>query len=104
MSVDDQVLPASRQPMSGPPQPEQAQQRTPDEIEHELAETTRRLAARVDQLVYRVQPRQLVNRGLSRVRAKLVTPDGQPRPEVVGAAVGALVGLAVLVWRARRRR
>jgi Protein of unknown function (DUF3618) len=102
ISTDDQVLPASRQPMPGAPVPERPQQRTPDVIEQELYETAQRLSSRVDELAYQVKPRQLVRRGVSRVRAKLVTPDGRPRTEVVGAAVGALVGLAFLVWRSRR--
>jgi hypothetical protein len=104
ISIDDQVLPASRQPMPGPPQPARPPQRTPDEIERELADTTQRLAARVDELVYQVQPRQLVRRAVAGLRAKVVTPDGRPKAEAVGAAVGALVGLAFLVLRSRRNR
>lgn len=102
MSVQDNVLPASRQPMPGPAKPEQPQ-RTPAEIEKELDETTQRLVSRVDELVYRMQPRQLVRRGMAELKAKVVEPDGRPRKEIVGAAIGALVGLAVLVWRSRRR-
>jgi hypothetical protein len=104
VSVDDQVLPASRQPMPAPPQPERSRQRKPEEIEQELLETTQRLSSRIDQLVYRVSPRQLVRRGVSGVQERLVTPDGRPRTEVVGAAVGALVGIAVLIWWSRRHR
>jgi Protein of unknown function (DUF3618) len=100
--IDDQVLPASRQPMPGPPVPQRPPQRTPDEIEQELLETAQRLSSRVDELVYQTRPRQLVRRGVSNLRAKLVTTDGRPRTEVLGAAVGALVGLAFLVWRSRR--
>jgi len=40
---------------------------------------------------------------MAELRAKVVEPDGRPRKEIVGAAIGALVGLAVLVWRSRRR-
>jgi Protein of unknown function (DUF3618) len=100
--VSDQVLPASRQPMPGPPVPERPRQRTPDEIEQELHETAQRLSTRVDELVYRMSPRQLAGRGVSNLRAKLVGRDGRPRMEFVGAAVGALVGVAFLVWRSRR--
>jgi hypothetical protein len=102
--IDDQALPASRQPMPGPPAPEPpVPQRTPEQIEQELVDTAHRLASRVDELVYRVSPRQVLRRGMSGVRAKIVGPDGRPRTELVGAAVGALAGLAVLVWRSRRR-
>lgn len=103
MSVQDNVLPASRQPMPGPAKPERPRQRTPDEIEQELAETTQRLASRVDELIYRVHPRRLARRGVADLKAKLVEPDGRPKNEIVGAAIGALVGVAVLVWRSRRQ-
>jgi hypothetical protein len=100
--IDDQVLPASRQPIPGPPVPERPPQRTPDEIEQELLETAQRLSSRVDELIYQIKPRQLVRRGFSNLQAKLVNADGRPRMEVLGAAVGAVVGLAFLVWRSRR--
>jgi Protein of unknown function (DUF3618) len=103
VSVQDNVLPASRQPMPGPATAEQPRQRTPDEIEQELAETTQRLAARVDELTYRLKPRQMVRRGVTRLQAA-IAPDGRPKAEIVGAAIGALVGVAVLVWRSRRHR
>jgi hypothetical protein len=51
-----------------------------------------------------VHPKQVARRGAATVREKLTTPKGRPRAEVVGAAIGALVGVTVLVWRARRRR
>ena len=101
--------------MPGPAKPERPQQRTPAEIEQELDETTQRLVSRVDELVHRMQPRQVVRRGMAELKAKvvdldtrpqetgIVEPDGRPRKEIVGAAIGALVGLAVLVWRSRRR-
>jgi Protein of unknown function (DUF3618) len=90
--------------MPAPPTPEQPRQRTPDEIEQEMLEAAQRLSSRVDELVYRVSPRQIVRRGVARVQEKVVTPDGRPKAEIIGAAVGALVGLAVLVWWSRRRR
>ena len=104
MSVQDNVLPASRQPMPGPATAEQPRQRTPDEIEQELAETTQRLVSRVDELVYRVHPRQVVRRSMADLKSRVVEPDGRLRNEIVGAAIGALVGVAVLVWRSRRQR
>jgi hypothetical protein len=115
VSEPDVVLPASRRPMPGPPPPEQpvaaptepepepSRQRRAAEIEQELQETADRLAARVDALVDRVNPSAIAGRGRAAVRRAFVTPAGRPRPELVGALVGAVVGIAVLVWRARRR-
>jgi Protein of unknown function (DUF3618) len=73
------------------------------DIEAGLDATTERLAASIDELVNRLSPDRLAARSVSRVRTLVVTPSGRPRAEVVGAAVGALIGVAVLVWRSRRR-
>jgi hypothetical protein len=78
-------------------------QRTAAEIERELEETTDRLAARLDALVDRVRPAAIAGRGRAAVRRAVMTPKGRPRAEVVGALIGGLIGVAVLVWRARRR-
>jgi hypothetical protein len=86
------------------PPPEPRSSKRPAEIEQELQETTDRLAWRVDELVQRVHPKQVARRGAATIREKLTTPTGRPRAEVVGAAIGALAGVTVLVWRARRRR
>jgi hypothetical protein len=32
-----------------------------------------------------------------------MTPNGRPRAEFIGALIGGLIGVAVLVWRARQR-
>lgn len=112
----DPVLPSSRRPVPGSEEYRQRAaaeverrngasrdgSRSPADIEADLNATTERLAANIDQLVERLSPGRLAARGLGRARDLVVTPDGRPRPEVVGAAVGALVGVAVLVWRSRR--
>ncbi len=103
MSAPDPVLPATRRPMPGPELPPRSPSRKPAEIEQELQQTTDRLASRVDELVQRVQPREVARRSLAAVREKVTTPEGRPRAEVIGATIGGLVGLAVLVWRARRQ-
>jgi len=117
VSEPDAVLPASRRAMPGPtvsdlsavvppdasPATPPSPQRTPAEIERELEVTTDRLAARVDALVGRVSPAAIVGRGRAAVRRAVTTPQGRPRAEVVGALIGGLIGVAVLVWRARHR-
>jgi hypothetical protein len=116
MSEPDAVLPASRRAMPGPapdkpaaavgeppPEPEPTPQRSAAEIEQELDETTDRLAARVDALVDRVSPAAIADRGRAALRRAVMTPQGRPRAEVVGALIGGLIGIAALVWRARHR-
>lgn len=103
----DPVLPSSRRPV---PVADDVQAeldrrpRTADEIEREIDERTQRLAANVDDLVARMRPGRIASDGVQSVKRRFVTDTGAPRLEVVGAAVGALVGVAVLVWWTRRRR
>jgi hypothetical protein len=114
--VTEPVLPSSRQPVPGSeayerPAPQRAdgrregerQRRTAAQIESEIDETTERLAANVDELVARLRPANIARRGLAGTRGLVTDPAGRPRAEVVGAVVGALVGVAVLTWWARRR-
>lgn len=116
--VTEPVLPSSRQAMPGSEQyerelaarqardghPGKRERRSPAEIEADLQTTTDRLAANVDELVERLNPRQVAKRGAARARGLVTTADGRLRAEAVGAVVGALVGVVVLVWMARRRR
>lgn len=111
------VLPSSRQPVPGSeqytrPTPAQrdgagddddrSKRRTAAEIEAEIDATTERLSATVDELVDRLSPARIANRGVAKAKGLVTGPDGSPRAEIVGAVVGALVGAAFLVWRSRR--
>jgi hypothetical protein len=108
VSNPDQVLPASRQPIQGPqalPQPGTQVRpgpRSVDEIEADIDQARQRLAGTLDTLVDRVSPRSVAARGVERLKARLLTENGTPRPEVIGAAVGVAVVVGVLVWRSRR--
>ena len=113
------VLPSSRQPVPGSEQYERpapaprettgqgddearTPRRTADEIEAEINATTDRLAASIDELVDRLSPAQVARRGLAGARNAVTDGNGRPRAELVGAVVGALVGVAFLAWRSRR--
>ncbi|HEU4492212.1 MAG TPA: DUF3618 domain-containing protein [Jiangellales bacterium] len=108
MTNPDQVLPATRQPVQGPqalPQPGTQVRpgpRSMDEIEADIERARQRLAGTLDTLVDRVSPRSVAARTVQRLKARLLTEQGTPRPEVVGAAVGVAVVVGVLVWRSRR--
>lgn len=79
--------------------------RTPQEIEADLAETRERLAATVDALVQRVQPRELASRGAQRAKLTVMTRDGQLRTTRVVVAVAVAVAVVgVIVLRKRRGR
>ena len=108
MTNPDQVLPATRQPVQGQqalPQPGTQVRpgpRSMDEIEADIERARQRLAGTLDTLVDRVSPRSVAARTVQRLKARLLTEQGTPRPEVVGAAVGVAVVVGVLVWRSRR--
>jgi hypothetical protein len=81
---------------------------SPAAIEREIEARRERLAATIDELSVRAQPKEIARRGLAGVGAKargtVRTPDGQLRVERVGAVAGALVVVtAALVWLRRRR-
>ncbi len=107
MSATDSVLPSSRQPVPVSPEVQAELDKRPPtvaEIERRLDETTRRLAANIDELSSRLSPRRIVDDRVSRLKARVTTPGGQLRAEVIGAAAGAAVAMGVLVWWVRRRR
>ncbi len=100
------MLPASRQPMPMAPevQAELAKRgRSVRQIETEIAARTDRLAANVDELTARLAPSRLVKESTAGLRARLTTPEGNPRLEVLGAVAGAALVVGLLLWRARRR-
>ena len=82
----------------------------PAAIERAIDERRRHLAATIDELTFRAQPKEIARRtaaGLqARVRAATHTPDGQLRTErlaAVGGAAAAVLALMVAL-RVRRRR
>jgi hypothetical protein len=73
----------------------------PSEIARDIEETRERLAATIDELLYRAHPKTVVSREVYDLKAFFVDPlSGQPRTDnilkVVGTVVGA-VGLFVLI-------
>ncbi|TDD63771.1 DUF3618 domain-containing protein [Jiangella aurantiaca] len=111
MSAADQnptqpVLPASRQPVPMAPevQAELAKRgRSARQIESDITARTERLAANIDELTARLSPSRLVKDGTAGLRARITTPDGNPRLDVLGAVAGAALVVGLLLWRARRR-
>lgn len=69
-------------------------------LESEIEQTRERLAATIDQLVYRASPKTIVRREIASVKAYFVDPSGAPRTDnilkVTGGVVG-VVGLFVIV-------
>lgn len=106
MSSTDPVLPANRQPMPVSPdvqaELDDRKRRSVDAIELEIEERTQRLSANVDELFTRLHPKRIGQDMVASARARVLTPDGWPRAEVLGAIAGAAVGVGVLIWWSRR--
>lgn len=69
-------------------------------LEREIEATRERLAATLDQLVHRANPKTIVNREITSLKAHFVAPDGSPRTDnilkVAGGVVGVIAVLAVI--------
>lgn len=80
----------------------------PAELERLIDHRRQRLAATLDELAQRAQPKELARRGAldvkSRLRAAAYTDDGQLRVERVTAAAAATVTLLALLVLRRRSR
>lgn len=100
--MTDSVAPASRETevvtAAGNGDAGKERRRSAVQIEADLEATAQRLSANVDALVERLSPKQVAKHSVSGAKGLLTTESGRPRPEVIGAVAGALVGAAVLVW------
>lgn len=76
--------------------------RTPEEIEADIAAQREQLAETIDALTTRLDVKTQAKAKAADVRDRATTDDGKPRPELL-IGVGVVVALAVGVWWWRRR-
>ncbi len=66
-------------------------------LESEIEETRDRLAATIDQLVHRANPKTIVGREITTVKSHFVDlQTGQPRTDNILKVAGGVVGVVVL--------
>ncbi|HET8560460.1 MAG TPA: DUF3618 domain-containing protein [Marmoricola sp.] len=65
-------------------------------IESEMEQARARLAATIDQLVYRASPKTIAKREVASVRAFFVDEHGSPRPANIAKVVGGVVGFVAV--------
>ncbi len=75
---------------------------TPEEIQADIERQREALAATVDQLTDKLDVKSRASEKAAELKDRATTADGSPRPEVIGAAVGVVVALGLLVWWRRR--
>jgi MYXO-CTERM domain-containing protein len=74
----------------------------PEAIRADIERTREDLAETVDALHAKLDVKTRAKNQVARVKDSATTATGQPRPEVIGAAVAALLLVAGLVWWRRR--
>ena len=84
-----------------------AADRTPAQIEADIAATRARLASTVDELVDKAHPKNVVKRQVEQARAQVYDADGRLRTQklvAVGGAAVSVIGVLLLVRRLVGRR
>ena len=75
---------------------------TPDEIEADIARQRDELASTVDALHAKLDVKTRAQDKAAELRDRATTDEGKPRPELLGAAAGVLLGVGLLIWLKRR--
>ena len=76
--------------------------RTPAELEADIARQRDALAETVDQLTHKLDVKTQAKERVAKVADRATTDDGKPRPELVAAAVSAVLLVGLLLWWRRR--
>lgn len=72
-------------------------------IEHEIEAARERLASTIDELVYRVNPKTIVNREVGAIKAFFVNESsGEPRTDNILKVAGGVVGVIALFVAIRK--
>ena len=76
--------------------------RTPEQIEAEIAAQRAALAGTVDQLSAKLDVKSRAQHKAADLKDRATTDTGSPRPEVLAAAASLVAMAVVLVWWRRR--
>ncbi|WP_206422653.1 DUF3618 domain-containing protein [Nocardioides pantholopis] len=75
---------------------------SPEAIEADIERQREQLAETVDQLQAKLDVKARAQGKVAELRGRATTADGKPRPDLLGAAVVALLALGGLVYLRRR--
>ena len=65
-------------------------------LESEIEATRERLAATIDQLIYRSSPKTIARREIASIRGYFVDPSGSPRTENILKVAGGVAGVVAI--------
>ncbi len=82
---------ASGSPASG------SDNRSPDQLVDDIEVVRERLAATIDQITDRANPKNAARRRFEDLKARFVNADGSPRVEAIAPVAGAAVGAVALI-------
>jgi hypothetical protein len=80
----------------------QPSNRSPQDLEHDIEQTRDRLADTLDELLFRVKPKTIIQRQVEDTKAHFVDAQGNVRTEKVAAVAGAVVGVVAFFVVVRR--
>lgn len=77
----------------------------PSTLEAEIEEARERLAATIDQLLYRTNPKTIANRRVAALKAVYVDPEtGEAKKDNIAKTVGGVVGVVAIYCGLRKIR
>lgn len=71
--------------------------RSPDQLVDDIEVVRERLAATIDQITDRANPKNIAQRKLDDLKARFLNRDGSPRMETILPVAGAVVGAITLI-------
>lgn len=71
-------------------------------LERDIEQTRERLAQTIDQLVHRANPKTIIGRQVTTIRAHFVDASGSPRTDNILKVAGGVVGVVALLVAIRR--
>jgi len=80
----------------------QIRDRSPQDLEYHIEQTRDRLADTLDELLFRVKPKTIVQRQIADTKAHFVDAQGNLRTEKVAAVAGAALGVVAFFVVVRR--
>jgi hypothetical protein len=88
--------------MSAKHRAELPENRSPQDLEHEIETTRDRLADTLDELLFRIKPKTIISRQVEETKSHFVDAQGNVRTEKVAAVAGAAIGVMAFFVVVRR--